>query len=1754
MAGEPHNTQGVHSWDGQAATGSLDKVRVIEHTILHQQKIKNIKCIGPETGATMQEINNQLKACNDFWSITEEASESEDYKVYSESEEWRANAIAADGEVLKAVECEGSRVLKHMTELVRTRHPDRAQATVNPAMLEAAMQPAIKQGLVSVEDVNHLISLARDGITIDEFRDFDRPALNLLEGNAEDPDDEDILLAFYMQQRAQGRCFILGPEWQEKLDSMGELVLSASFLVKVPGKKPRAVLNLSSTGEGVNQRMIDLLEANSEGYATIPDVCAMVVNAFIDMVLNPESHGISDVHQITLAMLVADADCAFTRVGVASKTVGVQAARIKGLTVIPMCCTFGWRRSAEVFSHITAGIKAAHASNLDEATFISDKVHSKSEVSETKQPRLAALLKDKMPAFKKYGASHVDDFTSITTMQKGRPEASAMDLLGAIKIFLGQDAISIKKFAESTFWARIQKVIGAYFDVNTLTVIMPRPKIVEVLAMLESPAFDSRATKFEIDLCASLRGKMRWAAYCTKLGDAPALIGIEMQRSEKIRGNKQVSPKRQNGETQEVTNAKFHNDIKIYKQYFRLLANNPRLASCSMVSAMRLKDRLKVPGQSKHLMWLSGDFSIEGQAYGVEGLHPKLGYVKRWAYIAHPPEVIAKLRIALSGKSTKGLAIVSTVLERQNKLFAEFHYRDLLAGLPTFCLDDNTGSVACINKGYSHNKLNQVMQLLSNLRQTVDEAPMEGSYCNTLNMSWFDQGSRRKWAFLKAMNKALKEEHMHTWVQDEPCEGVKLLSQWLPDAWESDLPFLANLAEQLVSRVADNLQVKNTMSATDVLEAPDDSWQKRIAAAVEPIDCWMGSFGPKAYDTSHLSDPAETGANGLRFEELRKKNQAMAQGGNYKAADAYSGGCGMTMSAISAGLCVVTGYEIAKEEIKIFEQATGQRNLGNMDNTAPEKRPKVDVWCSCSSCKDYSRLSRKQQGIYGSNGGDHFTGQCKPAAEANASAIIFENVWDVATLHGGIALTTLVANCKKLGYKLAYKKVQFAKFGDPENRSRCVMVGFHNTVQLPEEWKFPEVTEQRRCAGEVLMASTHIHEKYWDDREYHSKTQNWGSADTLRIFTLGFCDNNEDAGSPDKPNRVWHMMGLFPTCLASGNTGLVMAMWLRLWCPKYTAFKDWADSSKTWVKRSGNKREVGRQRKRKVIPVECQESKQFCKGYPQLSDEVGYRVAGNAVPVPYFTKLLESVVVALTSAGVPRQRDGNNTNLSFEDLSLNASPEVEGAEAEVEQNVRKSQTDQSEVKISKRQTNQVTWHQCKHGWVSLQEGAELRAGFDQEKCTKPECIEPLKKKQLKRKQKAARKKARAEAESTGSVGHCFHGEAPEWLPFIGPETGMNDETSAGYHRLYNKRRGDIEFTPVAAAELSEMAKVRASWKLAKAEGTARQVQDSWKHWQSFCKRFKLTPILKPTKPEDYAAAAAQVELFALYELACFKITAKVVNRKINQIGDCHIKMFRLPNPFAENSVIKGFMRAAMALDPVSRKKCPISNAVLAAIKSSLNTVTREGLCVWTGIRFAICFLCRISEWAFKDQYSVKWKHINFYTKERKLLDILCEADIKQVYEMEVIFYSSKTFGPEHAEARNFFAIENEDDPRCLLRDMARLWLMSERCKEYHVFGWDNDTKGVRRTFVNKMLKEAAKQCGMPAEDISSHSARVTGLSRLVAHGLPWIQCRTYGRWLSDCAFTYLWASTDIALGYAEKIWDPPRFARCRGGGAVQHYN
>ena len=98
--------------------------------------------------------------------------------------------------------------------------------------------------------------------------------------------------------------------------------------------------------------------------------------------------------------------------------------------------------------------------------------------------------------------------------------------------------------------------------------------------------------------------------------------------------------------------------------------------------------------------------------------------------------------------------------------------------------------------------------------------------------------------------------------------------------------------------------------------------------------------------------------------------------------------------------------------------------------------------------------------------------------------------------------------------------------------------------------------------------------------------------------------------------------------------------------------------------------------------------------------------------------------------------------------------------------------------------------------------------------------------------------------------------------------------------------------------------------------------------------------------------------------------------------------------------------------------------------------------------------------------------------------------------LEVIFWTDKSHIPSTGLIRTWHAIEDLDDENCVVRDMARLWLMSEKIPEHEVFTWDNGLKRVTRHKVNTLLKKAAEKVGIPAPDTASHSCRVIGLSQM----------------------------------------------------------
>ena len=110
--------------------------------------------------------------------------------------------------------------------------------------------------------------------------------------------------------------------------------------------------------------------------------------------------------------------------------------------------TFGWRRSAEVFSHTTASIVVTFTSTLAKATFLKPSINASTDHL---SPALQKLLADTLPPHSHSCKAHVDDFAIVDIMQNNRSVGAEKDLFWAIKAHLRHGSISIKKFFASSF-------------------------------------------------------------------------------------------------------------------------------------------------------------------------------------------------------------------------------------------------------------------------------------------------------------------------------------------------------------------------------------------------------------------------------------------------------------------------------------------------------------------------------------------------------------------------------------------------------------------------------------------------------------------------------------------------------------------------------------------------------------------------------------------------------------------------------------------------------------------------------------------------------------------------------------------------------------------------------------------------------------------------------------------------------------------------------------------------------------------------------------------------------------------------------------------------------------------------------------------------------------------------------------------------------------------------------------------------------
>ena len=110
----------------------------------------------------------------------------------------------------------------------------------------------------------------------------------------------------------------------------------------------------------------------------------------------------------------------------------------------------------------------------------------------------------------------------------------------------------------------------------------------------------------------------------------------------------------------------------------------------------------------------------------------------------------------------------------------------------------------------------------------------------------------------------------------------------------------------------------------------------------------------------------------------------------------------------------------------------------------------------------------------------------------------------------------------------------------------------------------------------------------------------------------------------------------------------------------------------------------------------------------------------------------------------------------------------------------------------------------------------------------------------------------------------------------------------------------------------------------------------------------------------------------------FRLKAESVAQKIWAVGTKHKSEF-LEDPFANNQLLRDAIANAVAKDGPVKPKIPVSNETLQALRTRLDLSDRKSFVLWIAIRFAITYLCRISEYAVDGAHTVLWKHLIFDT-------------------------------------------------------------------------------------------------------------------------------------------------------------------------------
>lgn len=184
----------------------------------------------------------------------------------------------------------------------------------------------------------------------------------------------------------------------------------------------------------------------------------------------------------------------------------------------------------------------------------------------------------------------------------------------------------------------------------------------------------------------------------------------------------------------------------------------------------------------------------------------------------------------------------------------------------------------------------------------------------------------------------------------------------------------------------------------------------------------------------------------------------------YTVVSLFAGAGGMDLGLEQAGMKVLWANDFDRDACETYRMWSDAIVVeGDIANVEFSTVPDPDVIVGGFPCQGFSlagprKINDNRNALY-----KHFV---HAVEEKRPYAFIAENVKGILTLGDGAILEAIIQDFEDRGYHVAWKLLNAADYGVPQNRERVIFVGLRTDIS--SKYEFPEPLVKRVTMREIL--------------------------------------------------------------------------------------------------------------------------------------------------------------------------------------------------------------------------------------------------------------------------------------------------------------------------------------------------------------------------------------------------------------------------------------------------------------------------------------------------------------------------------------------------------------------------------------------------------------------------------------------------------------------------------------------------------------